>query len=59
MAKKNRFLCLLAAPKGVARIQAAHPDMPIITASLDACLNEKYHIFLGLDDAGDKIFGTK
>ena len=59
MAKKNRFLCLLAAPKGVARIQAAHPDVPIITVSLDACLNEKGYIFLGLGDAGDRIFGTK
>ncbi len=37
---KSRFLCVLAAPKGVARIQAAHPDVPIITAISDACLNK-------------------
>jgi uracil phosphoribosyltransferase len=58
-AKKIRFLCLLAAPKDVVRIKATHPDVPIITASLDACLNEKGYIFLGLGDASDRIFGAK
>ncbi|WP_370230271.1 uracil phosphoribosyltransferase [Cognatishimia sp.] len=54
-----RFLCLLAAPEGVARMKEAHPDVPIITASLDECLNEKGYIVPGLGDAGDRMFGTK
>lgn len=54
-----RFLCLLAAPEGVARMQAAHPDVRIVTAALDARLNEKGYILPGLGDAGDRMFGTK
>jgi uracil phosphoribosyltransferase len=54
-----RFLCLLAAPEGVARMQEAHPDVPVITASLDERLNEKGYIVPGLGDAGDRMFGTK
>lgn len=54
-----RFLCLLAAPEGVARMQEAHPDVPIVTASLDKRLNEKGYILPGLGDAGDRMFGTK
>lgn len=54
-----RFLCLLAAPEGVARMKQAHPDVPIVTASLDDCLNEKGYIMPGLGDAGDRMFGTK
>ncbi|WP_071674073.1 uracil phosphoribosyltransferase [Nioella nitratireducens] len=54
-----RFLCLLAAPEGVARMQEAHPDVPIVTASLDSHLNEKGYIVPGLGDAGDRMFGTK
>ena len=54
-----RFLCLLAAPEGVARMKEAHPDVPIITASLDRQLNEKGYIMPGLGDAGDRMFGTK
>ncbi|AKO95881.1 MAG: uracil phosphoribosyltransferase [Marinovum algicola] len=54
-----RFLCLLAAPEGVARMQEAHPDVPIITASLDRCLNDQGYIIPGLGDAGDRMFGTK
>ncbi len=54
-----RFLCLLAAPEGVARMKEAHPDVPIVTASLDECLNEKGYILPGLGDAGDRMFGTK
>ncbi|MDO6520930.1 uracil phosphoribosyltransferase [Shimia thalassica] len=54
-----RFLCLLAAPEGVARMKEAHPDVPIVTASLDECLNEKGYIIPGLGDAGDRMFGTK
>ncbi|NDW53003.1 uracil phosphoribosyltransferase [Aliiroseovarius sp. PrR006] len=58
-AKNIRFLCLLAAPEGVARMKEAHPDVPIITASLDERLNEKGYIVPGLGDAGDRMFGTK
>ncbi|AAV96167.1 uracil phosphoribosyltransferase [Ruegeria pomeroyi] len=54
-----RFLCLLAAPEGVARMKEAHPDVPIVTASLDRALNSKGYIMPGLGDAGDRMFGTK
>ncbi len=54
-----RFLCLLAAPEGVARMKEAHPDVPIVTAALDEKLNEKGYIVPGLGDAGDRMFGTK
>lgn len=54
-----RFLCLLAAPEGVARMRDAHPDVPIVTAALDTRLNEKGYIVPGLGDAGDRMFGTK
>jgi len=54
-----RFLCLLAAPEGVARMREAHPDVPVVTASLDERLNEKGYILPGLGDAGDRMFGTK
>jgi uracil phosphoribosyltransferase len=58
-AKQIRFLCLLAAPEGVARMQAAHPDVPIVTAALDSHLNDHGYIVPGLGDAGDRMFGTK
>ncbi len=58
-AKNIVFLCLLAAPEGVARMKEAHPDVPIITASLDKKLNEVGYIVPGLGDAGDRIFGTQ
>ncbi|WGW05511.1 uracil phosphoribosyltransferase [Tropicibacter oceani] len=54
-----RFLCLLAAPEGVARMKEAHPDVPIVTAALDERLNEKGYIVPGLGDAGDRMFGTR
>ncbi|MEZ5754106.1 MAG: uracil phosphoribosyltransferase [Paracoccaceae bacterium] len=54
-----RFLCLLAAPEGVARMKAAHPDVPIVTAALDHHLNDHGYIVPGLGDAGDRMFGTK
>ncbi|MDQ2089998.1 uracil phosphoribosyltransferase [Marimonas arenosa] len=58
-ASNIRFLCLLAAPEGVARMKEAHPDVPIVTAALDDHLNEKGYIVPGLGDAGDRMFGTK
>ena len=58
-AKNIIFLCLLAAPEGVARMKDAHPDVPIVTASVDECLNDQGYIVPGLGDAGDRMFGTK
>ena len=54
-----KFLCLLAAPEGVATLQAAHPDVPIFTAAIDRELNSHGYILPGLGDAGDRIFGTQ
>jgi len=54
-----RFLCLLAAPEGVARMKEAHPDVQIVTAAVDDHLNEHGYIVPGLGDAGDRMFGTK
>jgi uracil phosphoribosyltransferase len=58
-ARNIRFLCLLAAPEGIARMQAAHPDVPIVTAAVDSHLNDHGYIVPGLGDAGDRMFGTK
>lgn len=58
-ARSIRFLCLLAAPEGVARMHKAHPDVPVVTAALDERLNEKGYIVPGLGDAGDRMFGTR
>lgn len=58
-AKNIRFMCLLAAPEGVARMKEAHSDVPIVTAALDEKLNEHAYIVPGLGDAGDRMFGTK
>lgn len=57
-AKELRLLCLLAAPEGVARIKAAHPEVPVFTAALDDHLNEQGYIVPGLGDAGDRMYGT-
>lgn len=58
-AREIRFLCLVAAPEGVAELQSQHPDVPIFTAALDERLNEHGYILPGLGDAGDRLFGTK
>lgn len=58
-ARNIRFLCLLAAPEGVARMKQAHPDVPIVTAALDSHLNDHGYIVPGLGDAGDRMYGTK
>ena len=57
-AKRIRFACLLAAPEGISALQSAHPQVPIYTAAIDRCLNEKGYILPGLGDAGDRLFGT-
>ena len=53
------FVCLLAAPEGVKRLEETHPDVPVITAVLDRELDENAYIRPGLGDAGDRIFGTE
>ncbi len=58
-AKKLKFLCIIAAPEGIKRIQEAHPDVEIYCAAIDEKLNEVGYIVPGLGDAGDRIFGTK
>ena len=57
--KNIRFLCIIAAPEGVARMQAEHPDVDMYIGSLDERLNDHSYIVPGLGDAGDRIFGTK
>jgi uracil phosphoribosyltransferase len=54
-----RFVCLLAAPEGLAKLAAAHPDVPVWTASIDSHLNEHGYIVPGLGDAGDRMYGTR
>jgi uracil phosphoribosyltransferase len=58
-AKSLKFVCLLAAPEGIAHVQEQHPDVPIYTAAVDDRLNEQGYILPGLGDAGDRLFGTK
>jgi uracil phosphoribosyltransferase len=54
-----KFVCLLAAPEGLATFHESHPDVPVYTAAIDERLNEKGYILPGLGDAGDRLFGTK
>lgn len=54
-----KFMCLIAAPEGVRKLHADHPDVPIFCASLDEKLNDHAYIVPGLGDAGDRLFGTK
>jgi uracil phosphoribosyltransferase len=54
-----RFVCLLAAPEGIAKFTTAHPDVPVWTAAIDSHLNDHGYIVPGLGDAGDRMYGTK
>jgi uracil phosphoribosyltransferase len=54
-----RFVCLLAAPEGLAHFHRAHPDVPVYTAAIDRELDAHGYILPGLGDAGDRLFGTK
>ena len=54
-----KFVCLISAPEGVAKIQKEHPDIKIYTASIDERLNSHGYIVPGLGDAGDRLYGTK
>jgi uracil phosphoribosyltransferase len=58
-AQRIRFLCLVAAPEGVARLLSAHPEVPVYSAALDRELNGSGYILPGLGDAGDRLFGTR
>jgi uracil phosphoribosyltransferase len=58
-ARDIRFVCLLAAPEGIARLQKAQPGVPIYTAAVDKYLNDHGYIVPGLGDAGDRLYGTK
>ena len=58
-ARSLKFVCLLAAPEGIAHVHEQHPDVPIYTAAVDDRLNEHGYILPGLGDAGDRLFGTK
>lgn len=57
--KNIHFMCIIAAPEGVAKMQEAHPDVDIYIGALDEKLNDHGYIVPGLGDAGDRIFGTK
>ena len=57
--KTIKFMCIIAAPEGLAAMEAAHPDVQIYCGALDDHLNEHKYIVPGLGDAGDRIFGTK
>jgi uracil phosphoribosyltransferase len=57
--KSVKFVCLVAAPEGVANFHESHPDVPIYTAAVDERLDEHGYIVPGLGDAGDRLFGTK
>ena len=58
-AKSVRFMCIIAAPEGLAALQEAHPDVQIYIGAVDEKLNENKYIVPGLGDVGDRIFGTK
>ena len=57
--KNIRFMCIIAAPEGLKRMQKDHPDVDIYIGAMDECLNEQGYIVPGLGDAGDRIFGTR
>ena len=57
--KHIRFMCIIAAPEGVKKMQEEHPDVDLYIGALDERLNEHAYIVPGLGDAGDRIFGTK
>lgn len=54
-----RFVCVVSAPEGIARMEGDHPDVPIFTAAVDRQLNEHGYILPGLGDFGDRLFGTE
>jgi uracil phosphoribosyltransferase len=57
-ARQLKLVCLVAAPQGIAAVDAEHPDVPIWTAAVDRQLDDNAYIRPGLGDAGDRVFGT-
>ena len=57
--KHIKFMAIIGAPEGIARVAEAHPDVDIYVSTVDRCLNENGYILPGLGDAGDRLFGTK
>ena len=58
-ARSVTLVCLVAAPEGIDHLRNEHPDVRIVTASVDRGLNERGYIVPGLGDAGDRLYGTK
>ena len=58
-ARSIRFVCLVAAPEGIEHLHRIFPDVAVVTAALDRCLDDHGYILPGLGDAGDRLFGTK
>ena len=58
-AQSVRLIAIIAAPEGIDRLHAAHPDVHVVVAAVDRALNEKGYIVPGLGDAGDRLYGTK
>lgn len=58
-ARNIKLLSIVAAPQGIAAVHAKHPEVPIVVAAIDRCLNEIGYILPGLGDAGDRLFGTR
>ena len=58
-ARSIKFVCLVAAPEGIAELHRVFPEVPIVAAAIDRCLNDHGYILPGLGDAGDRLFGTK
>lgn len=58
-ARSIKFVCLVAAPEGIEQVHRIFPEVAVVTAALDRCLNDHGYILPGLGDAGDRLFGTK
>lgn len=58
-AQSLKFVCILAAPEGLAHLHDQHPEVPVYTAAIDRCLNDHGYILPGLGDAGDRLYGTR
>jgi uracil phosphoribosyltransferase len=54
-----KFVCVLAAPEGIANFHETHPEVPVFTVTVDERLDERGYILPGMGDAGDRLFGTK
>lgn len=57
-ARQVTLLSVVSAPEGIARLQRLHPEVSIVTASIDDGLDEHAYIVPGLGDFGDRLYGT-